>query len=141
MTSNPTIFRLSSGPEFGRKACRNSDFRSGLIRTGIGRFRHAGRKKTGAAKNMKPEIHWFAVQTREMETIETALVFCNVRVKPAGPDHVWLCDPAGEALLRAPKGAVKPLSQQEVAERILEDARWRQQQRERERFVRATLRN
>lgn len=81
---------------------------------------------------------WFAVQTPEMEKHELAMVFVG-RTQPAGAGHTSLCSPSGEPLFSVESRYVRPLTQAELVQRIQEDAQWRQQQRERERIVRATL--
>jgi hypothetical protein len=43
------------------------------------------------------------------------IAFMGGPLQPAGADHVWLCSPSGERLLRAPKAGVSLVAPEELA--------------------------
>jgi hypothetical protein len=60
----------------------------------------------------------------EIPEHEMALTWIGGDLKPSTrPDRVWLCNPAGEPVLEAPRHRVRASSREEVAKLIIEDAR------------------
>ena len=64
---------------------------------------------------MKPKPRFYFVQTPEC-----SLTWLGT-TKPDGADHVWLCTPAGEPLLRVPRSDVQETTREATAARLAQD--------------------